>query len=145
MSVPIDDRIAIDDLFMDYVWASDTADVDAYAETFAEEGVLIDSAGVRHVGHAAIKSYAQAFFALPGGRGRAHFFQKLRMASEGAGVRVFSFWQVVQSLAGQREGLLRAVGTCDDLCVWTASGWRFAERKIGRWNDQTAPWKAPLD
>lgn len=141
MRVSIEDRIAIDDLFMDYVWASDTADVAAYVATFAPEGVLVDSNGGQHIGHDAIRAYARNFFALPGGRGRVHFFQKMRVTAEGSGIRVFSFWQVVQSFAATREGKLRSVGTCDDLCVKTPTGWRFAERVIGRWNDQTAPWK----
>ncbi len=139
--VSVEDRAAIDDLLMDYVWASDTADVEAYALTFAGDGVLIDSSGGRHEGRVAIQQYAREFFALPGGRGRVHFFQKMRMSAEAGGIRVFSFWQVVQSIAATREGKLRSVGTCDDFCVWTPEGWRFAERRIGRWNDETAPWK----
>ena len=141
MAVSIEARIAIDDLFMDYVWASDTADVEAYVATFAVDGSLVDSNGVRHVGHDAIRAYAANFFALPGGRGRVHFFQKMRLRAEGDRVRVFSFWQVVQTFAGSREGKLRSVGTCDDLCAPTPEGWRFRERAIGRWNDETAPWK----
>lgn len=141
MTVAIEDRLAIDDLFMDYVWASDTADVEGYVATFAADGALFDSNGKTHRGYAEIRAYAQTFFALPGGRGRVHFFQKMRLKPDGAGVRVFSFWQVVQAFAGKREGVLRSVGTCDDLCVRTPDGWRFAERRIGRWNDETAPWK----
>ena len=141
MTIAIEDHIGVDDLFMDYVWASDTGDVEGYVATFAEDGVLTDSNGERHAGRAAIRAYAQAFFSIPGGRGRAHFFQKLRVKAEGGGARVFSFWQVVQCFAGKREGMLRSVGTCDDLCVKTPEGWRFAERKIGRWNNETAPWK----
>jgi len=31
------------------------------------------------------------------------------------------------------------VGTCDDLCLKVEGAWRFAKRRIGRWNDKTAP------
>jgi uncharacterized protein (TIGR02246 family) len=121
----------------------DTGDADAYAQTFAPDGVLVDSDGHRHVGRAAIRAYAAASFATPGSRGRMHFFQEMTFRAEPPGVRVFSFWQVVQVAAATRTGRVRSTGTCDDLCVRSGEGWRFAERIIGRWNDETAPWRAP--
>jgi uncharacterized protein (TIGR02246 family) len=141
MTPSIEDRVGVDDLLMAYVWAVDTGDIEAYVDTFARDATLVDSNGARHIGHAAIRAYAAGFFARPGGRGRAHFFQKLKIRAEPRGVCVLSFWQVVQGVATTGETRARSMGTCDDLCVKTADGWRFAERAIGRWNDETAPWK----
>ncbi len=140
MTVSAEDRFGVHDLFMDYVWAADTGDLEAYVATFARDALLIDSDGRRHDGEAAIRAYAHAFLSQPGGRGRIHFFQQMRVTAEGEGLRVFSFWTVAQATAAPRETRLRSLGTCDDLCIKVEGLWRFAERRIGRWNDATAPW-----
>ena len=140
MTVSAEDRFGVHDLFMAYVWAADTGDLDGYVGTFADDAMLTDSDGRIHKGAEAIRAYAHAFLSQPGGRGRIHFFQQMSVKPEGAGLRVFSFWTVVQATAAPRETRVRSLGTCDDLCVKINGEWRFAERKIGRWNDATAPW-----
>ncbi len=140
MSVSAEDRFGVHDLFMDYVQAADTGELEGYVATFAKDARLVDSDGGVHHGEAAIRAYAIKFLSQPGGRGRIHFFQQMRLKPEGAGIRVFSFWQVTQANAATREARVRSVGTCDDLCIRIDGQWRFAERRIGRWNDATAPW-----
>ncbi len=140
MTVSADDRFAIHDLFMEYVWAADTGDLEGYVATFMAAALLVDSDGRSHRGAAAIRAYAHAFLSQPNGRGRIHFFQQMTVKPEGAGLRVFSFWTVAQATASPRETRLRSLGTCDDLCLRVEGRWRFAERRIGRWNDETAPW-----
>jgi uncharacterized protein (TIGR02246 family) len=140
MTVSADDRFAIHDLFMEYVWAADTGDLEGYVATFMAAALLVDSDGRSHRGAAAIRAYAHAFLSQPNGRGRIHFFQQMTVKPEGAGLRVFSFWTVAQATASPREIRLRSLGTCDDLCLRVEGRWRFAERRIGRWNDETAPW-----
>jgi uncharacterized protein (TIGR02246 family) len=140
--VSADDRFAVQDLLMAYVYASDTGNADAYAATFAPDGVLVTSDGERIVGHSAIRDHARHAFAAPGTRGRMHFFQQIRIAPEARGFRVLSFWQVVQVNGATRTGRVRSTGTCDDLCIRIGEDFRFAERTIGRWTDETAPWFA---
>ena len=140
MIVSAEDRFAVHDLFMEYVWAADTGDLDGYVATFLKEALLVDSDGRSHRGEAAIRSYAHAFLSQSNGRGRIHFFQQMTVKPEGEGLRVFSFWTVVQATASPRETRVRSLGTCDDLCLRAEGKWRFAERRIGRWNDETAPW-----
>lgn len=139
-SVSADDRFAIHDLLMSYVYATDTGDAQGYADTFARDGVLHTSKGETITGRAAIFDYARKTSPAPGNRGRQHYFQTIRVTSEGPGFRVFSFWHVVDMKAEPRVARVRSMGTCDDLCVMTDEGLRFAERRIGPWNDQTAPW-----
>lgn len=140
MTISAEDRFGVQDLFMAYVWAADTGDLEGYVKTFTGDATLHDSEGRLHKGAAAIRDYAHAFLSQPGGRGRIHFFQQMSLKAEGEGLRVFSFWTVIQATAAPRETRVRSLGTCDDLCVKINGGWRFAERKIGRWNDSTAPW-----
>ena len=140
MSISAEDRFGVHDLLMEYVWAADTGDLEGYVATFTKSALLVDSDGRSHRGEEAIRNYAHAFLSQPGGRGRIHFFQQMSVKPEEAGLRVFSFWTVVQATAVPRETRVRSLGTCDDLCVKIEGRWRFAERRIGRWNDATAPW-----
>jgi uncharacterized protein (TIGR02246 family) len=135
-----EDRFAIHDLLMEYVYASDTGDARGYANTFTPDGVLVTSDGERIAGTAAILAYAERTVPLAANRGRQHWFQQIRVAPEGAAIRVFSFWQVAQMTANPRACRVRSIGSCDDLCVRAGEGFRFAERRIGRWTDEAAPW-----
>jgi uncharacterized protein (TIGR02246 family) len=139
-SVSPEERFAIQDLLMAYVYATDTGDAQGYADTFAGDGVLYTSRGETIVGGAAIRDYARKTSTAPGNRGRQHYFQTIRVSREPGGLRVFSFWHVVDMKAEPRMARVRSMGTCDDLCVMTEHGLRFAERRIGPWNDQAAPW-----
>ena len=117
MTVSADDRFGVHDLFMAYVQAADTGDLEGYVATFLTDALLVDSDGRSHRGAGAIRDYAYAFFSQPNGRGRIHFFQQMTVKPDGAGLRVFSFWTVVQAIANPRETRVRSLGTCDDLCL----------------------------
>ena len=140
MDIRVEDRLAIDDLLMKYVWASDTGDVDAFVDTFLPDGMIGRASGERYEGHAGIRQFAEASIAPPGNRGRMHFFQTISVEPEAQGYRVFSFWQVVQ-MTVQSGGKMRSTGTTSDLCLRVDGRFRFKERIIGRWNDETALWK----
>lgn len=144
MTTPVsaDDRMEIHDLLMAYVHASDTGDIDAYAATFAADGVLLTSGGERYAGTQAIREHARHSLHQAGKRGRQHYFQQMRVAREGDAIRVFSYWMVADMTSQPRAARVRSMGTCDDLCIRAADGtYRFAERKIAPWTDTTAPWK----
>ncbi|HWG06286.1 MAG TPA: nuclear transport factor 2 family protein [Beijerinckiaceae bacterium] len=140
MTVPVEDRLAIHDLLMKYVWATDTGDIAAFVETFLPDGVLGRTTGLRYEGHEGIGRFVEGQIARAGSRGRMHFFQTMSIEPERDGYRVFSYWQVVQVIAAA-GGRVRSTGTTSDLCLKVDGRWRFKERIIGRWNDETAPWK----
>ena len=61
MAVSIEDRLAIDDLFVRYATALDGGDVDGIVSCFTEDGSLESPVvGVR-VGQAAIRAFAEQF------------------------------------------------------------------------------------
>jgi uncharacterized protein (TIGR02246 family) len=138
--VSAEDRFAIQDLLMAYVHATDTGDARGYANSFAPDGVLFTSKGETIKGRAALEAYSRKMSPEAESRGRQHYFQTIRVAREGAGFRVYSFWHVVEMKADPRVARVRSMGTCDDLCVMTPEGLRFAERRIAPWNDKEAPW-----
>ena len=140
MDLPVEDRLAIQDLLMKYVWASDTGDVGAFIDTFLPDGKIGRTSGESYEGHAGIRRFAEESMSPPGNRGRMHFFQTISVEPEREGYRVFSFWQVVQVRAAA-GGRVRSTGTTSDFCLKIEGRFRFQERIIGRWNDETAPWK----
>ncbi|HWG03755.1 MAG TPA: nuclear transport factor 2 family protein [Beijerinckiaceae bacterium] len=140
MDIRVEDRLSINDLLMKYVWASDTGDVDAFIDTFLPDGMIGRTSGERYERRAGIRRFAEESISPPGNRGRMHFFQTISVEPEARGYRVFSFWQVVQVTA-RAGGKVRSTGTTSDLCVKVDGRFRFKERIIGRWNDETAPWK----
>src|SRR4051812_30187965 len=90
----IEDRIAIEDLYADYVWALDSGDVDGFLKLFATDGVFGDTAGNRYKGHDAIRGYVTGLAARPEFRGRQHILSSLRFTANGDRVGVTAFWHV---------------------------------------------------
>src|SRR4029078_1240086 len=93
---PIEDRVAIEDLYADYVWALDSGNVDAFLQLFTADGVFGDTAGNRYKGHDAIRGYVSGLAARPEFRGRQHIISSLRFAADGDRVGVTAFWDGFQ-------------------------------------------------
>lgn len=138
--VSAEERFAIQDLLMAYVYATDTGDSVGYANTFSIDGVLITSKGEHITGRDSIRAYSRKSSPEDSSRGRQHYFQTIRVSREGSFLRAYSFWHVVDMKTDPRVARVRSMGTCDDLCVMTDEGLRFAERRISPWNDRDAPW-----
>ena len=76
VKVPIEDRIEIEDLYNEYLWALDTGDSESYAEVFAPEGVVREDhpdGTVREIkGREAIRDFVQRYHQSPGFAGHQH-------------------------------------------------------------------------
>jgi uncharacterized protein (TIGR02246 family) len=59
--ISIEDRLAINDLFVRYTCALDAGDVDIIVDCFTEDGALVSPAVGKHVGRAAIRAFAERF------------------------------------------------------------------------------------
>ena len=57
----LEDRIAINDLFVRYTTALDRGDVETLVACFTPDGSLDSPAVGRHSGHAAIRAFAERF------------------------------------------------------------------------------------
>jgi uncharacterized protein (TIGR02246 family) len=139
-AISADDRFAINDLMMAYAKASDTGHVQGFVDVFAPDAVLYGSNGELYAGHDGIRRFAIEQCSPADARGRMHFFQQMTITREGERCRVFSFWMVVQSTVKDNVKRLRSTGSCDDLVEKASGRWLFRERRIARWNDETAPW-----
>lgn len=145
MSQPIsaDDRIAINDLLMEYAWANDSADVELLVGLFTADAVLVLSDGHRYETSDGIRRFATEHGSQPGRAGRQHLVQQVLFKPRPEGCALRSYWMVVQSLVAANSKFIRALGYYDDVVVKQGGRWRFKQRIMGGWNDQTKP-PAPL-
>jgi hypothetical protein len=131
------DRFAIEDLFAVYHWAMDTGDVDGFADTFTDDGlVLLDITRrhTRHQGRCELIGLAESLRAwnpFPGCQ--HHAGQLLIDAQGGRHCRVRSFCFVAEC-RGEPPYTLRLAGRSDDLLVRHGDGWRFEQRHVRLWH-----------
>ena len=135
-----DDRFAVQDLLMRYVWATDTGDIESFVDVFTPDAKLIASSGEAFEGRAGIRRFALAQVSPADVRGRMHFFQPIRFDARNGAIHVFSFWMVVQTNVAGDVKKIRSTGATTDICVKSDGAWLFQRREIMRWNDRSAPW-----
>ena len=135
MTLSAEDHIAIQQLLANYNWAVDFGDVQAWAATFAPDGVfecvgLPDGAplGGRHVGTEALVAYATRHFEINQGRAR-HWNWNLVIDGEGDEATMKCYLNAYS--AGQGDtALFRVTGVYRDTLRRTGDGWRFTSRQV---------------
>lgn len=136
----IEDRIAIDDLYADYVWALDSGDVKQFLTLFADDAIFGDTAGNRYQGHAAIGKYVTGLVNLPAFRGRQHYLSGLRFEQTGVRIGVKGYWLVTKWTKATGAKAVEVAGWSDDAFVKIAGQWRFSQRIVHYWSDVDLPW-----
>jgi uncharacterized protein (TIGR02246 family) len=142
-AIAIEDRIAIEDLYADYVWALDSGDVAGFLALFTDDAIFGDTAGNRYTGHDAIGRYVSGLAARPEFRGRQHIVSSLRFSGAGERIGVTAFWHVFKWVKATGAKSLEVCGHSDDVLVKSAARWRFQQRLVHYWNDIDLPWAGP--
>jgi uncharacterized protein (TIGR02246 family) len=143
MSGPtIEDRLAIEDLYAEYVWALDSGDVAGFLALFTDDAVFGDTAGKRYRGHAAIGAYVTDLVNSARFRGRQHIISGKRFSVSGERIGVTSYWLVTKWAKATGDKTVEVSGHSDDAFVKVAGRWRFAQRIVHYWNDTELPWAA---
>jgi hypothetical protein len=134
----VKDRIAINDLLMEYVYCNDTADFEGMVKIFTKDAVLKtghdtykNSEGIRH--------FAVSHGSQPNRGGRQHLYQTVQVKQKGTGAVVRSYWMVVQSTVANNAKFIRSMGYYDDHVVKVRGKWLIKSKVMGTWNDQTKP------
>jgi hypothetical protein len=148
-----DDRAAIEDLQARYMFALDFQDPQAYAATFAEDGVLDYGAG-KIRGREAIAAFvaesrtsAEAARAadksgLRPARGR-HNITNIVLDIDGDRATGAAYWFHMGNDNPERAAQLDSFGHYEDELVKVNGKWLFSLRKI--YNEQVADWVAGFD
>jgi hypothetical protein len=133
------DRAEIEDLMSRYLYAFDWQDAEAYAATFAKDGVL-EFAGGTERGHEelktvmrdmAVREKAKAEASFPPRRHRVrHYVTNLVLEVDGDTARSTSYWWEFNNDARAGRPYLGTYGHYEDELVRVDGRWLFARRKI---------------
>jgi uncharacterized protein (TIGR02246 family) len=126
----IEDRLAINDLFVRYTTALDRGDVETIVDCFTPDGSLDSPAVGSHSGHAAIRAFAERFAAFnKRGSQLRHVISNL--AAEIDGDRARATCYLLNVLTRDGESRLLAPGRYECDLVKSADGqWRFQRRVV---------------
>lgn len=136
-ALPVEDRLALQDLIAAYAWALDTGDVEGLVACFTPDARMVEEVFEDPdiwEGHEAIRALARHYFNAPGFPGRQHHVTQSRYSGSGdrVGIQSFAF---VTECHGEPPYVLRFAGWYDDVAVRCADGrWRFAARTIRLWD-----------
>jgi hypothetical protein len=145
-----EDRALIEDLQARYLFALDFRDAQAYAATFAEDGVLDYGAG-KLVGRKAIadmvanmraaveRQRAEDKSGLRPAAGR-HNISNIVVEVDGDRARATAYWFQMGNANPERAAQLNSFGHYEDELVRVNGQWLFSLRKI--YNEQVAEWVA---
>jgi ketosteroid isomerase-like protein len=132
-----EDRVAVEDVMMRYMWASDSLDVDAYVTVFTEDAV-IDANGNISKGIAEIRKIVTGLIArrdankakgLPAGN-LYHLISNVRISFPKPGEALHqSYWQTVRRDADGRM-TAAAMGRSEDHLVKRNGKWLIQLRKL---------------
>jgi hypothetical protein len=147
------DRAQIEDLQARYLFALDFRDAEAYAATFAEDGVLDYGAG-KIVGRKAIAEMVAGLRAgaerqrgadtsgLRPAAGR-HNISNIVVEIDGNRARGTAYWFHMGNANAERAAQLNSFGHYEDELVKVDGRWLFSLRKI--YNEQIAEWVAGFE
>jgi uncharacterized protein (TIGR02246 family) len=141
--IPLEDRIAIEDLYADYVWALDSGDIPGFLKLFTENGVFGDTAGNRYNGQEGIRGYLKSLTSRPEFRGRQHILSSPRYTAKGDEIGVTAFWHVFKWVKATGLKTVEVTGHSDDIFVKNRGRWLFSQRLVHYWNDVDLPWAGP--
>jgi uncharacterized protein (TIGR02246 family) len=125
----LEDRLAINDLFVRYTTALDRGDVETLVDCFTPDASLDSPAVGRHSGHAAIRAFAKQFarFHEQGAQLR-HVISNLAVELNGERARATCYLLNVLTRNGKSE--LLAPGRYECGLVKTDGKWRFQNRVV---------------
>jgi len=134
----IADRMAINDLLVQYAWALDTGDVDRLVACFTVDAIVVEDVFEepdRWEGRDNIRRFAEHFRNVPNFPGRQHHISQLVVKgnSKRCSARSFVF---VTECHGEPPYALRFTGYYEDKLVKIGRRWRFRERVIRLWDGE---------
>ena len=125
----LEDRLAINDLFVRYATALDCGDVETLVDCFTPDGSLDSPAVGRHAGHVAIRAFAERFARFhEGGAQLRHVISNL--AAEIDGDRATATCYLLNMLTRDGKSQLLAPGRYECELVKSAGQWRFHRRVV---------------
>jgi uncharacterized protein (TIGR02246 family) len=129
MAVSIEDRFAINDLFVRYTTALDAGDVETIINCFTEDGSLESPAIGKHSGRDGIRTFSERFASLSGrGVQLRHVISNLAMTVNGDHARATCYLTNIVTTDGKSQ--LMPPGRYDCELRRVAGAWLFQNRLV---------------
>ena len=135
---PIEDRLAINDLFVRYMRSIDDGDVDTLVNCFTEDGTLESPAVGKYQGHKGIREFAMRFSQFQkNGYQLRHVISNMQIEVDGDQAKAYCY--LVSFLTYQKKSQLLAPGYYDCKLRKEKGEWRFVHRLVVQDGDYTLP------
>jgi 3-phenylpropionate/cinnamic acid dioxygenase small subunit len=135
---PIEDRMAINDLFVRYMRSIDDGDVDTLVSCFTEDGALESPAVGKYQGHQGIREFATRFSIFQkSGYQLRHVISNMQIEVEGDHAKAYCY--LVAFLTYQKKSQLLAPGYYDCRLRKEKGEWKFEYRLVVQDGDYTLP------
>lgn len=139
---PLDDQMAIRDLFARYAWAYDCRDFEAVSQTFVTNGLMVVSGIDRCEGREEIaRQFRKYLEQNHADKTMQHHIQHLVLDGNSEFCRAWSYWTVPVHISdgGCHVG---ALGWYEDELVKEQGQWLFRQRLIHDGMPTALPWEA---
>jgi uncharacterized protein (TIGR02246 family) len=129
MTISIEDRFAIIDLFVRYTTALDAGDIDTIVTCFTEDGTLESPAVGKYAGHAGIRAFSERFAAMhKRGVQLRHVVSNFAMTVDGETARATCYLTCIITMDGNSQLMPPGRYECDLRKVGGA--WLFRHRLV---------------
>jgi ketosteroid isomerase-like protein len=142
-----EDRVAIEDLFSNYVWAYDCTDADEFISLFTDDALVVGR-GKLYSDRAAILSWFQYLIDMREAEGddiwmhEAGQFRVEPQADDRA--IVYAYATHLNGRTSTQTRGVRSLGYFVCECVKVGGVWKFRRFSITTWDRNALPWKKPL-
>lgn len=143
--LPIEDRLALVDLFSTYVWAYDCSDLAEFLSLFTDDAVVVGR-GTTYRGKEELAGWFTYLLELRENEGDdiwMHEAGQFRFAGTSP-VIVYAYATHFNANSGKGTRGVRSLGYFACECVNTDAGWKFKHFSISTWDRTSLPWKKPL-
>ncbi len=145
-ALPLEDRLAIEDLFTRYMWSYDCTDEDEFLDLFSDDALIIGK-GTRYQGKEAILGWFRYLIGLREHDGDdiwIHEASQFRFMPSGNTCLVYAYATHFNGNTARATRGVRSLGYFVCECVRKAGEWKFRRFGIMAWDRTMLPWKKPL-
>ena len=141
-----EDRIAIEDLFANYVWAYDCTDADEFISLFTADALVVGR-GKLYNDRAAILGWFKYLIDMREAEGDdiwMHEAGQFRFVPQGSSCIVYAYATHFNANAARATRGVRSLGYFVCECIKERGEWQFRRMSISTWDRNKLPWKKPL-
>lgn len=137
ITVSLEDRLQIQELFAHYAHSWDSKDVARYVDLFTEDAVfqtlLAGNLAAEFTSHEQLTAYGESLtssYRTAGIQTRHYITNSILTAQTDGSIKAETYFQVLQQQAGERAPVAAHTGIYTDIFVHTLQGWKFTRHEV---------------